>query len=165
MALIYISLGSNIEPQHYLTLALNDLSDVFEIVALSPVYESESVGFAGDNFLNMVVAAKTTWTIEQTVAEFKQIESRHGRILGAKKFSSRTVDIDLLLYDDLVCQLPIVLPRAEVTENAFVLWPLADIAPQMCHPGTHQTYQELWQAYDKNKQQLWPIEFNWVAPQ
>jgi 2-amino-4-hydroxy-6-hydroxymethyldihydropteridine diphosphokinase len=74
--------------------------------------------------------------------------------------SSRTLDIDMLLYDELLLQQgKLELPREEITKNAFVLWPLAEIAPELEHPVLHQTYAELWAAFDKDKQSLWPVEF------
>ncbi len=163
MAKIYISLGSNIEPVRYLKAALIDLDYHFDELVLSSVFESEAVGFDGTNFLNMVVAAETELSIEDVVARFKQIEQDHGRVVGAKKFAARTLDLDLLLYDDIVCQKPIVLPRAEILYNAFVLWPLAEIAPELQHPVVLESYQSLWNEYDKSQQKLWPIEFNWSA--
>ncbi|WP_108944350.1 2-amino-4-hydroxy-6-hydroxymethyldihydropteridine diphosphokinase [Shewanella halifaxensis] len=161
MAKIFISLGSNIEPESHLKAALIDLGHHFDKLELSSVYESEAVGFDGTNFLNMVVAAETNMTIEQVVSCFKQIEQDHGRVKGAKKFAPRTLDIDLLLYDDVVSQQPIELPRAEILYNAFVLWPLAEIAPHLHHPVVKQSYQSLWHDYDKQQQSLWPIEFDW----
>ncbi|MCL1138813.1 2-amino-4-hydroxy-6-hydroxymethyldihydropteridine diphosphokinase [Shewanella pneumatophori] len=161
MAKIFISLGSNIEPERHLKAALIDLDYHFDELELSSVFESEAVGFDGTNFLNMVVAAQTEMSIEQVVSCFKQIEQDHGRVKGAKKFAPRTLDIDLLLYDDVVSTLPIELPRAEILYNAFVLWPLAEIAPSLNHPVVQQSYQTLWDNYDKQQQSLWPIEFNW----
>ncbi|MCK8043749.1 2-amino-4-hydroxy-6-hydroxymethyldihydropteridine diphosphokinase [Shewanella sp. 1CM18E] len=161
MAKIFISLGSNIEPERHLKAALIDLDYHFDELELSSVFESEAVGFDGTNFLNMVVAAQTEMSIEQVVSCFKQIEQNHGRVKGAKKFAPRTLDIDLLLYDDVVSTLPIELPRAEILYNAFVLWPLAEIAPSLNHPVVQQSYQTLWDNYDKQQQSLWPIEFNW----
>lgn len=160
MAKIYISLGSNIDPVEHLTSGLKQLTRQLGPLVLSSVYESEAVGFDGTNFLNMVAAADTQMGIAELVALFKQIERDNGRLPGAKKFAPRTLDLDLLLYDDLVCDTPIVLPRAEITENAFVLWPMAELAPSLVHPTTGQTYQSLWQAYNR-PQKLWPIEHTW----
>jgi 2-amino-4-hydroxy-6-hydroxymethyldihydropteridine diphosphokinase len=163
MAKIYISLGSNIEPVRYLKAALIALDYHFDALLLSSVFESEAVGFDGTNFLNMVVAAETELSIEAVVATFKRIEHEHGRLKGAKKFAARTLDLDLLLYDDVVCKAPIELPRAEILYNAFVLWPLAEIAPTLTHPVADESYQTLWDEYDKAQQHLWPIEFDWSA--
>ena len=156
---IYISLGSNIEPERYIKAALSELSYHFNNLLCSSVFESESVGFDGSNFLNMVVAADTDLSIADVIAVFKKIEQAHGRIPGAKKFSARSLDLDLLLYDDVVTQAPIELPRAEVLTNAFVLWPLAEIAPKLQHPVVGQAYQSLWDDYDKSQQKLWIIPF------
>ena len=161
MARIFISIGSNIEAEHYFNAALKALSTSFSNLCLSSVFESEAVGFDGSNFLNMVVAADTQLDIAQVVAVFKRIEQDNGRKVGAKKFSPRTLDLDLLLYDDCVVSAPVELPRAEITTNAFVLWPLAEIAPNLAHPVEQQTYQALWDNYDKSQQKLWPIEFYW----
>ncbi|MGS0681328.1 2-amino-4-hydroxy-6-hydroxymethyldihydropteridine diphosphokinase [Shewanella sp. 125m-7] len=162
MATIFISLGSNIEPERHLKAALTDLDYHFDSLKLSSVFESEAVGFEGTNFLNMVVAAETEMSIADVVSTFKQIEQDHGRVKGAKKFAARTLDLDLLLYDDTVSTQPIELPRAEILYNAFVLWPLAEIAPSLTHPVVKQSYQTLWDDYDKSQQSLWPVEFSWT---
>ncbi|WP_133407734.1 2-amino-4-hydroxy-6-hydroxymethyldihydropteridine diphosphokinase [Parashewanella tropica] len=161
MSQIYISVGSNIEPEKYFRLGLRALKHYFDDFSLSSVYLSEAVGFGGDDFLNMVIGAKTSMTVEEVVSILKQIEYDHGRANDAKKFSSRTLDLDLLLFDDLVCQMPVRLPRSEITFNAFVLWPLAEIAPNLVHPELNKSYSNLWQAYDKSSQCLKPIEFDW----
>lgn len=161
MANIYISVGSNIEPQRYIRVAINELQQLLGSLELSSVYESEAVGFNGDNFLNMVVGATTVLSVAELVRQFKQIERRNGRAANAQKFAPRTLDLDLLLYDNQVISSPVVLPRAEILTNAFVLWPLAELAPQLQHPTTAMSYQALWQQYDKSQQRLWPITFEW----
>jgi 2-amino-4-hydroxy-6-hydroxymethyldihydropteridine diphosphokinase len=107
----------------------------------------------------MVASADTELSISDVVATFKMIEQDNGRIRGEKKFSPRSLDIDLLLYDDQIIESPVELPRGEILYNAFVLWPLAELAPQLAHPLVNQSYQSLWQQYDKTKQKIWPIEF------
>jgi len=160
MAKIYISLGSNKNRHFHIQAAVSALSQYFGPLTLSSVYESEAVGFAGDPFYNMVAAANTDLAIADCVTLFKHIEDSYGRDRTAAKFSGRTLDLDLLTYDDVICQQPVELPRAEITENAFVLWPLAEIAPEVVHPLTGQTYSSLWQQYNK-QQKLWPVPFNW----
>ena len=161
MARIFISLGSNIEPEQHLQAGLKSLRACFGPLRLSSMYESEAVGFSGTNFLNMVVSAETDLNIAAVVAQFKQIEQNHGRLVGAKKFSPRTLDLDLLLYDHVVCETPVTLPRAEIVNNAFVLWPLAELAPELIHPLVDKSYASLWQEYDKESQRLWPVMFEW----
>ncbi|MEH8019781.1 MULTISPECIES: 2-amino-4-hydroxy-6-hydroxymethyldihydropteridine diphosphokinase [Rheinheimera] len=160
MARIYISIGTNTNRSYHIQAAVSALGQHFGQLTLSSVYESEAVGFKGKAFYNMVVAADTSLSVAQCVALFKQIEDAYGRDRSAAKFSGRTLDLDLLTYDDAVCQQPVELPRAEITENAFVLWPLSEIAPEVIHPITGQSYASLWLQYTK-QQKLWPVPFQW----
>lgn len=161
MALIYISLGSNINREKNITAGLDALEQAFGPLVLSPVYESEAVGFAGSHFLNLVVSAHTELSVSQIDDTFKQIEADNGRIRGGAKFAPRTLDIDLLLYDDQITTTGVILPRDEILHNAFVLLPLADIAPELNHPLVNKSYQQLWLEFDKNSQQLWMVDFVW----
>jgi len=162
MARIYISVGSNIEAHKHIRGAANMLREKYGKLIISSVYESEAIGFDGDNFLNLVIGADTrddVITVNQTL---HQIEDQFGRERTGPKFSSRTLDLDLLVYDDLIMdEQGIQIPRDEITKNAFVLWPLAEIAPQLKHPQFGKTYAQLWDEYDKSKQQLQPVDFDW----
>lgn len=162
MARIYISVGSNMDRDYHIRQGIIALQQHLGQLELSSVYESEAVGFSGDSFYNLVVGANTTLSITACKALFKQIEDLYGRDRTAERFSGRTLDLDLLTYDAVICQQPVQLPRAEITENAFVLWPLAEIAPQQVHPVTQLTYAELWQNYTK-AQKLWPVPFDWSS--
>ncbi len=161
MTTIYISLGSNIERHKHINAGVAGLLKHFEDVALSPVYESEAVGFEGSHFYNLVASAKTSLSIAEVVAILKEIEDNNGRVRGGEKFSARTLDLDLLMYDQQVCDTPVELPRDEILYNAFVLRPLQDIAPQLNHPQKHQTMAQLWQGFDSREQSLWPVDFDW----
>ena len=158
---ILISVGSNIDKAANTDAGLNGINKAFEDMQLSPVYESESVGFKGDTFFNLVVSAKTTASITRVCEILKQIEDENGRVRGSEKFAPRTLDLDLLTFDDTVIEHPIVLPREEILYNAFVLRPLADLVPQHIHPVVNKTYQSLWQQYDKQKQNLWVADYKW----
>lgn len=158
---ILISVGSNIDRTYYTNQAIKALKATFEKVLCSSVYESESVGFQGSPFYNLVVSAHTHLAIEDVCKALKNIEKDNGRKHGEKKFCSRTLDLDLLTYDNVVTQSPVILPREEITYNAFVLWPLAELLPNDIHPVTQKSYSQMWQAFDKTKQALWPVEFNW----
>lgn len=164
MTLIYISVGSNMNRDYHIRQGVSALQQHLGALQLSSVYESEAVGFSGDSFYNLVVGATTTLSIAECKTLFKRIEDQYGRDRTAERFSGRTLDLDLLTFDSLICQQPVQLPRAEITENAFVLWPLAEIAPEQIHPLTQQTYAELWQNYAK-AQKLWPVPFDWSHPQ
>ena len=159
MATIYISIGSNIDPLHYIGLALHDLQERFGKIRNSRFYESQAVGFDGENFINLVSEAHTDDGIEDVIATLHKIEDQHGRDRRGPKFSSRTIDLDLLLYDELIFQQEgIDVPRHEILTNAFVLCPLAELNPTGKHPISGETYAQLWQKFDKASQPLWPIE-------
>ncbi|WP_100912662.1 2-amino-4-hydroxy-6-hydroxymethyldihydropteridine diphosphokinase [Pseudoalteromonas spongiae] len=158
MAQIFISIGSNINKEHYIKAALAILPQHFDNVIYSSVFESESVGFEGNNFYNLVASATTNLPLEEVCARLKQIERDHGRTPADKKFSPRTLDLDLLFFDEVICDTPAQLPRDEITKNAFVLWPLAEIASDFIHPTVNLSIGELWQNYNKNKQKLWKVE-------
>jgi len=143
---IYISLGSNIEAELHLRNAIGCLQHHFFNIRLSPVYENESVGFEGDPFLNLVAECETTLSPEKVQAELKTIEDKNGRLREGPKFSARTLDLDLLLYDDLdLHDKGMDVPRDEIEKYAFVLKPLADIVPEMKHPVSGETMQRLWE--------------------
>lgn len=159
---VALSLGSNINRYRHLTGALDALAAEFGDLTCSPVYESEAVGFNGSNFLNSVVLVYTERSLAEICPVLKRIEDEHGRNRQGPKFSPRTLDIDVLTYGDAVGIVDgIELPRNETARNAFVLRPMADILPDTRMPGTRQTYAELWAAYPKDKQKLWPVPFEW----
>ena len=154
MARIYIGLGSNVERERHLLAGIADLQQTFSAVRLSTVYESAAVGFAGANFFNLVAEAQTEMTLEQVLVALRRIEVAHGRAPDARKFSPRTLDLDLLCFDDRVCSEPVVLPRAEILHNAFVLCPFAELAPDWIHPVAGLCLSSLWRQYDKSRQPL-----------
>jgi len=163
MARLYISLGSNVDRQHYVNAGLTALETLLGELTLSSLFASKAVGFDGAEFYNMVIGATTELTIEQVAKALRDIEFTNGRQMNAKKYSPRTLDLDLLLFDELVLDSPAQIPRAEITENAFVLWPLAEIAPELKHPILNKSYQQLWQSYDKTQQQLTIVDFSWSS--
>ncbi|KGK42065.1 2-amino-4-hydroxy-6-hydroxymethyldihydropteridine pyrophosphokinase [Nitrincola sp. A-D6] len=165
MAQVLLSLGSNLERERYITAGLDALAELFGELALSSVYESESVGFKGSPFYNMVVAIHTTLSVAELSRKLKQIEDNNGRQRNGPRFCSRTLDIDILTYNDRVGEVDgVCLPRDEVDKNAFVLWPLAELLPDQYHPVRHMTYARLWADYDQD-QKLWPVDFVWHGRQ
>jgi 2-amino-4-hydroxy-6-hydroxymethyldihydropteridine diphosphokinase len=157
---IWLSLGSNQARERSLRGAVRMLREAFGSLILSPVYESAAVGFAGDPFLNLVVGAETDWPIEAVQRRLREIEDAHGRVRGPDRFAPRTLDIDLLTYGDAV-RPELDLPRAEIARYAFVLGPLADVAPDDIHPVLGQTYGALWTALDRTAQPLRRVELDW----
>ena len=158
MAEVYVSIGSNINKQKNIAGCLQSLAEQFGGLVLSPIYESEAVGFEGDNFYNLVAKFETDLTVGELNEALKKIEDEFGRERSGPKFSGRTLDIDILTYDDLVGEFDgVQLPRDEITKNAFVLLPLNDIAPNEVHPELQVTYGRLWFFFDKDSQNLWQV--------
>jgi len=159
--IIYISVGSNVDKEKHTKAGLQGMYQAFGELTLSSVFESESVGFEGNNFYNLVVKASTRLSVEKVCRILKKIEQDNKRLRGEQKFAPRTLDLDLLLYDQKVTNDPIELPRPEILYNAFVLKPLAEIAADEIHPVVNDSYANLWQTYDKSQQKLWAIKFDW----
>jgi 2-amino-4-hydroxy-6-hydroxymethyldihydropteridine diphosphokinase len=158
---VYVSIGSNIDRERHVMAALDALADTFSGLEISSVYESEAVGFVGDHFLNLVAGFDTTLPVRELSVCLRDIEHENGRKRGLERFSGRTLDIDILTYGDCVGDMDgVVLPRPEILDNAFVLLPLAEIAPDSTHPAKRQTFAALWQTYNK-QQKLWPVDFVW----
>ncbi len=158
MAQVYVSIGSNIEPRRYIGSGLDLMQKHFGGLILSSVYESEAVGFDGDNFLNLVAMFETDKKIDEVIATLQEIDADHHRKrVAGKRFSARTLDLDILLYDDLVNE-ELAVPRDEILKYAFVLLPLSELAPDAKHPVTGQTYANLWQNFDKKGPDLWKVE-------
>jgi 2-amino-4-hydroxy-6-hydroxymethyldihydropteridine diphosphokinase len=158
MARVYVSIGSNIERITNIRAAVRTLRERFGVLTLSRVYENRPIGFDGENFYNLVAAFDTDEKPEVVTAMLHDIEQQRGRRRGPSRFTSRTIDLDLLLYDDLVCeQEALRLPRREIDEYACVLRPLAEIAPEMRHPRNGETFSVLWARFDKAAQPLTPV--------
>lgn len=148
MARVYLSLGSNLEPQRYLRAALDELRARFGAIEVSPAYRSRSVGFDGPDFVNLAVGLDTELTPEALNDWLHALEDRHGRRRDVPRYSDRTLDVDIVLYDDLVRQGEghLDIPRKEL-KHAFVLRPIADIAPGLRHPVDGRSMAELWAAF------------------
>ena len=146
MAQVYVSLGSNVDRENRLRQAMALLRECFDDIEMSPVYDSVAVGFVGSNFLNLVAGFDTELGVEAVATAFHNIENQLGRDRSLPKFASRSIDLDILVYDDLILNAAgIRVPRPEILVNAFVLKPLQDIAPHRLHPETGQSYSAHWQ--------------------
>ncbi len=161
MARVFVGIGSNIDRERSIRRGLEELRRLFGELLISPVYESAPIGFEGDDFLNLVVAFETRLEPRVLADKLRQIEYTAGRQYEDRGFTPRTLDLDLLLYDDLVCEEEgLNLPRRDVTEYPFVLRPLADIAGELLHPVLGRSYRELWEAFDKRQVELRPFEID-----
>lgn len=155
MARVYLSLGSNLEPVRYLHAALDELRARFGTLDVSPAYRSKSVGFDGADFVNLAVGLDTELSPEALNEWLHALEDRHGRRRDVPRYSDRTLDVDIVLYGNLVRRGEghLDIPRKEL-KHAFVLKPVADIAPQLMHPVSGQTMQALWDAFPAESEPL-----------
>jgi len=145
MATAYLSLGSNLEPEANLRRAIAELHARFAAVTVSPIYRTPAVGFDGPDFLNAAAIVETDLDVFALDAWLHVLEDAHGRRRDVPRFSSRPLDIDIVFFDDMVLKGPgnLEIPRPEL-RHAFVLKPLADIAPDFRDPLSGSTLSELW---------------------
>jgi 2-amino-4-hydroxy-6-hydroxymethyldihydropteridine diphosphokinase len=152
MGKAYLSLGSNREPERHLREAIAALRRHFGGIALSSVYRTRAVGFDGGDFLNAAAIIDTSLDPFALNEWLHALEDMHGRDRSGPRFGDRTLDIDIVLFDDLMLEGEgnLQIPRAEL-KHAFVLRPLAEIAPHTVVPGTGHTLAELWELHpDRN---------------
>jgi 2-amino-4-hydroxy-6-hydroxymethyldihydropteridine diphosphokinase len=150
MAKIYLGLGSNVEPEKYLQLGIRELGQRFAVLEMSNIYRSKAVGFDGADFLNLVLGFDSDLSPSEIHQSIEDIHRVAGRQRGESRFSARTLDIDLLLYDDLVLDAgPIRVPRTDILKYSFVLGPLAEIAANLRHPESGRLITEHWAEFDQ----------------
>ncbi len=164
MTHVYVSVGSNIEREHNIRSGLAALRKHFGDLTVSSTYESKAYGFEGDNFYNLVGGFDSDEDLYSVVRALQDIEDRHGRVRSGPRYSSRTLDLDLLIYGDLQLHEPgLILPRPDILKRAFVLGPLAEIAAGLKHPVAGKTYAELWSAFDKSRYSIWRVVLEGVV--
>lgn len=156
----YLGIGSNLEVERNIRSGADALRETFGDVRFSPVYRSTAVGFAGGDFINLVASVTTRLQPLELKNYLNDLENRHGRLRNTPKFSDRTLDVDILLYDDLHLHFPALeLPRPEVLQYAHVLRPLADLAPGVVHPVARRRMDELWRDFQGDRSGLVPVDF------
>ena len=160
LPIAYISIGSNIDPHLHIKNTLGVLGEKFSDLTISSVYESESVGFQGPNFLNLVVSFPCHLSVQELNQYLHALEDKEGRQrLNGKAWDSRTLDLDIILFGDMEGIFKgIELPRDEILQHAHVLWPLAEIAADKIHSPSQQTYSELRRTTKFPQQKIWKIK-------
>jgi 2-amino-4-hydroxy-6-hydroxymethyldihydropteridine diphosphokinase len=161
MARAYVSIGSNINREDNIRTAIDALRRHYGRLLLSRVFESEAVGFQGENFYNLVAGFDTDSSAPQVAHTLHRIEQACGRSRQGPRFGPRVLDLDLVLYEDLVINEPgLQLPREDILNYAFVLQPLAEIAPCLRHPVLGKCYADLWAVFNDSSKRLWPVDLN-----
>lgn len=159
MAEVFVAAGSNVDPRANLRRALESLACHFAPLRCSRAWRNRAVGFEGEDFVNLVVAFETGLGVRAVLERLHEAEQACGRPRDAPKWAPRTMDLDVLLYDALVCDEPgLVLPRPDLARRAYMLGPMAELAPDLAHPSLGRSMRELWEAFDRAAHPLQPVE-------
>jgi 2-amino-4-hydroxy-6-hydroxymethyldihydropteridine diphosphokinase len=161
---VLVAAGSNVEPLAHLRRALDLLDAQFAPLRVSRAYANAAVGFTGDDFVNLVVGFDTSASVEAVLEQLHAVEAACGRPREAPKWAPRTMDLDVLLQGDLVCERPgLTLPRPDLLRRPYMLGPAAEIAPQTLHPTTHRTLLDHWNEMREHETHaLRPVELGWT---
>jgi 2-amino-4-hydroxy-6-hydroxymethyldihydropteridine diphosphokinase len=152
---VYVAAGSNVEPERHMRRAVGELEREFPGVRFSSWYRNRAAGFDGDDFINLVAGFGTELPVKAVLERLHAIESRCGRGRDAPRWAPRSMDLDVLLYGELLCELPeLKLPRPDLLKRAYMLGPLAELAPEVRHPTAGLTIGELWQRFDREAHPL-----------
>ncbi len=155
MAAVYVAAGSNVAPERNLTRAVAELAREFPDVRFSSWYRNRAVGFSGDDFINLVAGFTSALPLHEVLTRLHTIEAECGRARDAPRCAPRSMDLDVLLYGELVCDEPdLKLPRPDLLKRAYMLGPLAELAPEVVHPTAQLTIGELWRRFDQSAHRL-----------
>jgi 2-amino-4-hydroxy-6-hydroxymethyldihydropteridine diphosphokinase len=156
--LVYVAAGSNVAPERNLAQAVAAIAREFPGAVFSAWYRNRALGFAGEDFINLVAGFDTPLPVGAVLAKLHAIETACGRPRGAPRWAPRSMDLDVLLYGGLVCDEPgLKLPRPDLLKRAYMLGPLAQLAPQVVHPTAQLTIGELWRRFDQSAHPLLPV--------
>jgi 2-amino-4-hydroxy-6-hydroxymethyldihydropteridine diphosphokinase len=158
---VYLAIGSNIAPKSSIRLALSELANKFPDLRVSPAYQNTAVGFSGDDFINLVVCFGTTLSLADLLQAIHEVEAVCGRARNDPKWAPRCMDLDILLYGDLLGVFAgTVLPRPDLLKRAYMLGPLAALEPDLLHPTEHKTIAQLWQQFARQTHPLRPVDLS-----
>lgn len=150
----YLCLGSNIEPRKNLAIAVNSIQSNFQHCSVSSVYQTPAQGFEGQDFLNLAIKLTTQMTLAELLSYTDQLEQAAGRVRVQRgNFDSRTLDVDVVMYGDLVGTYEgRVWPAADLRDYGHVLKPLAEIAQHSKDPFTGNTFEQLWDQFEGKRE-------------
>jgi 2-amino-4-hydroxy-6-hydroxymethyldihydropteridine diphosphokinase len=152
---VFIAAGSNVAPERHLAQAVGEIVREFPGASFSPWYRNRAAAGSGGDFINLAAGFSTALSAREVQQRLRAIEARCGRLRGAPHQAHPTVDLDLLLYGDLLIAEPqLTVPRPELLTRAYLLGPLAALAPQAVHPLVQLSIGELWRRFDRSSQPL-----------
>jgi len=159
---VLVAAGSNIEPVANLRRALDVLARHYPRLQCSRAYRNAAVGFEGEDFVNLVVGFDTGDDVQSVLAHLHEAEGECGRERNAPKWAPRSMDLDVLLFGDRVCDEPgLVLPRPDLVRRAYMLGPAAELAPETVHPTLGRTLAELWREFARDGHPMHAVDFGW----
>jgi 2-amino-4-hydroxy-6-hydroxymethyldihydropteridine diphosphokinase len=162
---VYVAAGSNVRAREHLRRAIEELKKTFPGLRVSRAYRNAAVGFEGEDFINLVVGFDTSAGLPQVIEELRRIEALCGRARDAPKWAPRSMDLDILLFGDLVATLPeATLPRPDLLKRPYMLGPLADVAPELRHPVAHRSIGELWADFDRGAHAMHIVDLDADVP-
>lgn len=145
MAQVFVAIGSNVDASMRMQQAAAALRARFADARFSHCYRNPAFGFEGEDFLNAVVGFSTSLSIDELLQQLREIETRCGRGVADPKWGPRAMDLDLLLYDDVIGSGPgYTLPRRDLQQRVYMLGPLAELASARVYPGSARTIGEIW---------------------
>ena len=163
MTAVYVAAGSNVEPIGNLRRALGVLAAHYPGLRVSRAWRNRAVGFEGDDFVNLAVGFETGDDVRTMLGRLHEAEAACGRARNAPKWAPRSMDLDILLYGDMVCDEPgLVLPRPDLTRRAYMLGPMAELAPDLVHPLERATMAELWSRFDRDAHPMKTVDLGWT---
>ncbi len=145
MITAYVGVGSNLERYRHIEAGIKELSLLGDELRLSTIYECPAQGFDSHPFLNLVVELKTSLSLEDFQQSLKEVEFRWGRDVDAKKYQDRTLDMDIILFGDVISPSSPVVPRPDIYQYPFVIQPLYELCPELNIPGTDLSIKKVWQ--------------------
>jgi 2-amino-4-hydroxy-6-hydroxymethyldihydropteridine diphosphokinase len=162
---VLVAAGSNVEPRLNLRRALDSLARHYPGLCRSAAYRNRAVGFEGEDFINLAIGFDTNGDVHEVVGHLQEAEALCGRARHAPKWAPRSMDLDILLFGDQVCDEPgLVLPRPDLVRRAYMLGPAAEIAPDTVHPTLGVTLAELWRNFARGDHPLVAVDLEWAAP-
>ena len=164
MTRVFVAAGSNVEPLGNLRRALDVLAGHYPGLRCSGAYRNSAVGFEGEDFVNLVVGFETDDDVRSVLRHLHEAEAACGRARNAPKWAPRAMDLDILLFGDAVLDEPgLELPRPDLVRRAYMLGPMAELAPELRHPTLGATMRELWAAFDRDAHPMQPVELGWAS--
>ena len=162
MAKVFVGIGSNIDKHIHIPQVIEELAQRFGDMQVSPIYETSAAGFSGEDFYNLVVGLETQLSPQEVRQYLRDLEASHGRVRNSKnQFISRTLDLDQLLYGgSKINKDGVHVPSSDITNYAFVLKPLVDIAGNVQHPILKSSFSQLWKDFDKDEIELRVVQID-----